>query len=96
MADITEKQNQEGDSGTDTGIGIGEKTTDEITVYASGPTVYVKGISGNSYIEVYTYTGTMIRKYKASGTEASFDLPSGNYIVRIAAKDMISIRKITL
>lgn len=76
------------------GTGIGNKPADEITAYASAHTVYVKGISGNSYIEVYTYAGTMIRKHETSGTETSFDLPSGNYIVRIATKNTISIRKI--
>ena len=76
------------------GTGIGNKPADEITAYASAHTVYVKGISGNSYIEVYTYAGTMIRKHETSGTETSFDLPSGNYIVRIATTNTISIRKI--
>lgn len=76
------------------GTGIGNKPVDEITAYVSAHTVYVEGISGNSYIEVYTYAGTMIRKHETSGTETSFDLPSGNYIVRIATKNTISIRKI--
>ncbi|MCB6649785.1 DUF4957 domain-containing protein [Bacteroides salyersiae] len=76
------------------GTGIGNKPADEITAYASAHTVYVKGISGNSYIEVYTYAGTMIRKHETSGTETSFDLPSGNYIVRITTTNTISIRKI--
>ena len=76
------------------GTGIGNKPADEITAYVSAHTVYVEGISGNSYIEVYTYAGTMIRKHETSGTETSFDLPSGNYIVRIATTNTISIRKI--
>lgn len=67
-----------------------------VVVYASAHTVHVKGLPENSSIEVYTYTGGMIRSIRVSGTEANFDLPSGHYILRITAKDARYVKKVLI
>lgn len=89
VADITEKQNADG-----SGTGIGKESEDTITVYASGNTVIVNGLSGKSSIEVYTYNGVKIRQIAVNTADTSFSLPSGNYIVRVATAHTTSVKKI--
>ena len=91
VADITEKQNADG-----SGTGIGKESEDTITVYASGNTVIVNGLSGKSSIEVYTYSGVKIRQITVNTAETSFSLPSGNYIVRTATAHTTSVKKILI
>ena len=89
VADITEKQNADG-----SGTGIGKESEDTITVYTSGNTVIVNGLSGKSSIEVYTYNGVKIRQIAVNTADTSFSLPSGNYIVRVATAHTTSVKKI--
>lgn len=94
VADITEKQNEAGQGGG--GTGMKNEPEDAVAVYATAHTVYVKRLPESSRIEVYTYNGTMIQSIQASGTETSFHLPSGIYILRINAKEMANVKKILI
>ena len=66
----------------------------QVVTYTNNGTVYLKGLSGNSIVEVYTYTGSRVVSQQTSNEEVAIHLPKGNYIVKVIAQNEVSTHKV--
>ena len=77
-----------------TGIEDAFEGGNHVVTYASNGTIYLKGLSGNSIVEIYTYTGSRVISQQTSNDEVAVHLPKGNYIVKVITHNEVSTHKV--
>lgn len=70
---------------------------DLIRVFAQNGTVYVKNLpAGSHVIASYSFGGALVNEVATTAPEVSFDMPAGNYIIKVVAGEGVAVRKVQI
>ena len=70
---------------------------DLIRVFAQNGTVYVKNLPAGSHVVAsYSFGGALVNEVATTASEVSFDMPAGNYIIKVVAGEGVAVRKVQI